>query len=75
MDCEDRRHLTVVGLHDTGPRSSMLSVTGRLLSGFEPRDLPHSRCTVLLLVVVVMVMVTVVVVGRGDNNSVGGQGR
>ena len=21
MDCEDCRHLTVVGLHDTGPRS------------------------------------------------------
>ena len=25
MDCEDCRHLTVVGLHDTGPRGSALT--------------------------------------------------
>ena len=24
MDCEDCRHLTVVGLHDTGPRSDVI---------------------------------------------------
>ena len=27
MDCENCRHLTVVGLHDTGPRSQFGSVT------------------------------------------------
>ena len=52
MDCEDRRHLTVVGLHDTGPRSATLETDALRLGQQGSRDQDTVRQIVRLCLLV-----------------------